>query len=67
MADVMTDFTWIRRETRRAAGPLARLLARLRQRRSERLALYRLRGMDDHLLRDIGVTREGIAERVHRG
>jgi uncharacterized protein YjiS (DUF1127 family) len=67
MTDVMTDFTRSRRETSRADGPLSRLLARLKRRRSERLALYRLKGMDDHLLRDIGVTRDGIADRVHHG
>jgi uncharacterized protein YjiS (DUF1127 family) len=34
------------------------------RRRSEQLAIFRLKHLDDHLLRDIGVTRDSIDERV---
>lgn len=64
MADMMTDFTPTHRKVQSPSGLVHRLLQRLKQRRSERIALYRLNALDDHLLRDIGITRAGIADRV---
>jgi uncharacterized protein YjiS (DUF1127 family) len=68
MADVMTELAPCHRGlVREDGGPLRRAWRQLRQRRSERIAAFRLNAMDDHLLRDIGVTRDGILDRVRHG
>ena len=58
------------RASRRAGHILGALFYDLweqyQQRREEQIAIHRLRDLDDHLLRDIGLTRNGIAERVRR-
>jgi uncharacterized protein YjiS (DUF1127 family) len=59
------------RTSRRAGHILGSLFYELwdlhQRHRSERLAIHQLRHLDDHLLRDIGLTRDGIDERVRTG
>lgn len=43
------------------------IFARARQRRAGRLAAHSLRHLDDHLLRDIGITRDAIDTMVRNG
>jgi uncharacterized protein YjiS (DUF1127 family) len=58
------------RASRRAGHILGSLFYDLweqhQRRREEQIAIARLKDLDDHLLRDIGLTRDGIAERVRR-
>jgi uncharacterized protein YjiS (DUF1127 family) len=58
------------RASRRAGHILGSLFYDLweqhQRRNRERLAVFRLKHLDDHLLRDIGVTRDNIEERVRR-
>lgn len=49
------------------AGPLRDALRRRLRAWRARLALARVMDMDDHLLRDIGVTRDGIRRARRRG
>jgi uncharacterized protein YjiS (DUF1127 family) len=48
-------------------GPLAGLRRRLRRWHAADLAERRLRGLDDHLLRDIGIDRADIGSVVRNG
>jgi uncharacterized protein YjiS (DUF1127 family) len=56
------------RASRRAGHVLGALFFELweqhRRQRREQLPIYRLKHLDDHLLRDISLSREGIEERV---
>ena len=62
------SYTMSERTSRRAGHILGSLFFDLweqhRRRRAERLAIHRLRSLDDHMLRDIGVSRDGISDRV---
>lgn len=56
-----------RTTNRRSAGLFADFLARRARNHALRLAERRLREMDDHLLRDLGIERDGIGAIVRTG
>jgi uncharacterized protein YjiS (DUF1127 family) len=63
--------TMSERTSRRAGHILGSLFFDLweqhQRRRREQVAIHQLKHLDDHLLRDIGVSRDGIEELVRDG